>query len=77
MPVEPIQWLFHFTGMMTYNQTYSFKLLAPFVLASTLLMSAPFFVMLDNTLYGQQDGMKSTAAPAYSSRSQTTVIYKS
>jgi hypothetical protein len=60
--------------MMTRNK---FKIIRPLALASLLLVSAPFFVILDNTLYGKNVvvAVKEQATQPHSTN--LTVIFKS
>jgi hypothetical protein len=60
--------------MMTRN---TFKIIRSLALALALLVSAPFFVILDNTLYGKNVVVAITDRTTQTHLSNTTVIFKS
>jgi hypothetical protein len=53
------------------------KIIRPLALASALLVSAPFFVMLDNTLYGNNMVVAGTNPTLPIVPTHTTIIFKS
>jgi hypothetical protein len=71
---ELLTWVAGYPVMMTRN---IFKIIRPLALASALLASAPFFVILDNTLYGKNMVVAITDQSTQTHSSNITVIFKS